>query len=55
MAELLADLSLIVTQSITWVGNVAATITDTPILLVTTGFLCLGAAVGLFGRMLSKN
>lgn len=55
MAALLADLATIVTQVLTWVGSVASTIVDTPILLLTTGFLVLGGAVGIFGRLLSKN
>lgn len=55
MTELLASLALVVTQVLTWVGNVATTITSTPILLLTTGFLVLGGAVGIFGRLLSKN
>lgn len=55
MAELLADLSTVVTDVMGWVGQVATTITDTPILLLTTGFLVLGGAVGIFGRLLSKN
>lgn len=42
MAELLADLGTVVTQVMTWVGNVATTIVDTPLLLLTTGFLVLG-------------
>ena len=55
MADLLASLALVVTQVLTWVGSVASTITTTPILLLTTGFLVLGGAVGIFGRLLSKN
>lgn len=55
MSELLTELGLVVTQALTWVGSVATTIVDTPILLVTTGFLMLGGAVGIFGRLLSKN
>lgn len=55
MASLLTDLGTVVTQVLTWVGNVAVTITTTPILLLTTGFLVLGGAVGIFGRLLSKN
>ena len=55
MATLLADLALVVTQVLTWVGSVATTISRTPILLLTTGFLVLGGAVGIFGRLLSKN
>lgn len=55
MESLLGDLGSIVTQVFTWVGNVAETIVDTPILLLTTGFLVIGGAVGIFGRLLSKN
>ena len=55
MAELLSQLSTIVTSIFGWVGTVASTIVDTPILLLTTGFLVVGGAVGIFGRLLSKN
>ena len=55
MSELLSQLGLVVTQTLTWVGNVASTIVGTPILLVTTGVLMLGAAIGIFGRLLSKS
>lgn len=55
MSSLLADLSTVVTQILTWVGNVATTITSTPLLLFTTGFLAIGGAIGIFGRLLSKN
>lgn len=55
MASLLADLATIVIQIMTWVGTIASTIVSTPILLLTTGFLVLGGAVGIFGRLLSKN
>lgn len=55
MSSLIGDLSTVVAQVFTWVGTVASTVTDTPILLLTTGFLALGGAVGIFGRLLSKN
>lgn len=55
MSALLTSLATIVTSIVGWVGNVATTITSTPILLLTTGFLVLGGAVGIFGRLLSKN
>lgn len=55
MAAFLADLATIVTQIITWVGTVCTTITSQPILLFTTGFLAIGGAIGIFGRLLSKN
>lgn len=55
MSALLTELGTVVTQVLVWVGSVAETITTTPILLLTTGFLVLGGAVGIFGRLLSKN
>lgn len=55
MSALLTDLGTVVTQVLTWVGSVADTIVSTPILLFTTGFLALGGAIGIFGRLLSKN
>ena len=55
MADLLSNLALIVTQCFTWIGTVATTITTTPILLLTVGFLVLGGCIGLFGRLLSRR
>lgn len=55
MVDLLNQLGDVVTQVMTWVGNVATTIVSTPLLLLTTGFLVLGGAIGIFGRLLSKN
>lgn len=55
MAELLADLGTVCTNAITQVGTIASTITETPILLMTTGFLFLGGCIGIFGRLLSRN
>lgn len=55
MSTLLADLSLVVADVFEWVGTIASTITETPLLLLTTGFLVLGGAIGIFGRLLSKN
>lgn len=55
MADLLATLGTVVTQVLTWVGTVASTVVSTPLLLLTTGFLVLGGAIGIFGRLLSKN
>ena len=55
MSSLLTDLGTVVTQVMTWVGNVASTIVGTPLLLLTTGFLVLGGAIGIFGRLLSRN
>lgn len=55
MADLIATLSTVVTAIFGWVGTVASTIVSTPLLLITTGFLVLGGAIGIFGRLLSKN
>lgn len=55
MASLLSTLATVVTQIMTWVGTVASTIVDTPLLLVTTGFLMIGGAIGIFGRLLSRG
>lgn len=55
MSTLLDTLATVVTQVLTWVGSVASTIVNTPLLLLTTGFLVLGGAIGIFGRLLSKN
>ena len=55
MADLIASLGTIITAIMTHVGTVASTIVSTPLLLLTTGFLFLGGAIGIFGRLLSKN
>lgn len=55
MAAFLADIALIVTQILTWVGSVTTTITSSPMLLFTVGFLAIGGAVGIFGRLLSRR
>lgn len=55
MGTLLSTLATVVTQVLSWVGDVASTIVGSPLLLLTTGFLVLGGAIGIFGRLLSKN
>lgn len=55
MSELLTTLGTIVTQVFAWAGNVAQMIVDTPLLLLTSGVMLAGAAVGIFGRLLSRN
>lgn len=55
MATLLSDLGTVATEVLGVVGDVASTIVSTPILLFTTGVLFLGAAIGIFGRLLSKG
>lgn len=55
MGTLLGTLGEVVTQVLTWTGNVVTTITSNPYLLLTTGVLMLGAAVGILGRLLSRG
>lgn len=55
MAAFLSDVSTVVTQIFTWVGTVCTTIIGNPLLLFTTGFLAVGGAIGIVGRLLSKN
>lgn len=55
MEALLTSLATIVTQVLTWVGNVANTIVSTPILLLGVGFFVLGGAIGIFGRLLRRS
>lgn len=55
MSDLITSLSSVVTAIFGWVGTIAQTIVQTPLLLITTGFLVLGGAIGIFGRLLSKN
>lgn len=55
MEALLTTLGSVVTSIFGWVTTIGTTIVDTPLLLLTTGFLVLGGAIGIFGRLLSKN
>lgn len=55
MADLLTQLGTVATSVLSQVGAVATTIVGTPILLMTTGILFLGGAIGIFGRLLSKS
>ena len=55
MATFLSTLGTIVTQMLTWVGNVGSAIIADPILTFSLGVFAVGAAVGIFGRLLSRN
>lgn len=55
MADLLSQLGTVASSVLSQVGSVASTIVSTPILLMTTGILFLGGAIGIFGRLLSKS
>ena len=55
MEVFLSNISLIVTSIMAWVVTVCQTIIGQPILLFTVGFLAIGGAVGIFGRLLSRS
>lgn len=55
MTALLTDLGSVVTAVLGYAGDVADLIVATPLLLMTTGILLLGGAIGIFGRLLSRN
>ena len=55
METLLGDLSSVVTQVLDWVPEAVNVIVSNPFLLLTTGFLVLGGAIGIIGRLLSRN
>ena len=55
MSDLLTQLGSVASSVLTQVGTIASTIVSTPILLMTTGILFLGGAIGIFGRLLSKS
>lgn len=55
MSTMLTDLGTVATAIWTQVGEVAETITSTPLLLFTVGFLFVGGAVGIVGRLLSRG
>lgn len=55
MSTLLSSLGEIATEVLSMVGDVCSTIVQQPFLLLTTGVLLLGAAVGIVGRLLSRG
>lgn len=55
MAELLTSIGLVVTDIMKNITTIATTIVNTPILLLTVGFLFIGGCVGIFGRLLSRS
>lgn len=55
MSELLGNLGTVVTETLGWVGEAVTTIVSTPFLLLTTGILVLGGAIGILGRLLSRG
>lgn len=55
MASLLTELGPVATEVLSIVGEVCTTIVSQPLLLMTTGILLLGGAIGIVGRLLSRN
>lgn len=55
MQSLLSDLGSVAGEVLELAGTVGSTIVGTPLLLMTTGILFLGGAIGIFGRLLSKS
>jgi hypothetical protein len=55
MSSLLAELKLVVTAVLAYVGDICTTIANQPILLLTMGILLIGGAIGIFGRLLSRG
>lgn len=55
MSDLIADLSTVGTAVIGQQATIASTITDTPLLLLTVGFLFIGGCIGIFGRLISRG
>lgn len=55
MDTFLTTLGKIVTQMFTWVGSVGNAIIADPILTFSLGVFAVGAAVGIFGRLLSRG
>lgn len=55
MASLLSDLASVSSSVITQIGTICTTITGQPLLLLTVGFLFIGGAIGIFGRLLSRG
>lgn len=53
MADIISNVSSIFTAAIGWVGQVAETVTSTPILLVFAIIPLVGIGVSLFRRLLS--
>lgn len=54
-SSLLSDLGSVITGIVSQIGVVVNTIVDTPLLLLTVGFLFFGGCIGIFGRLLSRN
>lgn len=51
---MLETLGTLVTQFMTWMGSVVTTIGQNQLLLIPIAIFCVGAAIGLFGRIFGR-
>lgn len=51
MEGMLTNITTVLSSAVSWVGTVATTITNTPLLLVGAVLTFVGFGVGLFRRM----
>lgn len=53
MTEILSNIGIFFTQSISWLGDVLSTVTENPVLLIMVCAMPIcGFAVGLLGRLI---
>lgn len=50
----LEALGTIFTQVMTWVSTLVTTIASQPLLLLPVGIFCVGAVIGLAGRLIGR-
>lgn len=55
MATLLSSLGEVVTAVLGYIPEITDAIMASPVLLLTMGILLIGGAIGIFGRLLSRN
>lgn len=55
VGNVISQATEVVSATLGWVTDVTGTIMGSGFLFVTTGVLLLGAAVGIMGRLLSRN
>lgn len=55
MANLIEQITPVMTEIFDTVATVCTTIVGQPLLLMTVGFLFAGGVIGIFGRLLSRG
>lgn len=55
MSSIITDLGTVFTAAIGWVGDVAETVTDTPMLLLFAVTPLVGLGIGMFRRLININ